>query len=57
MTGDEAMIIHEGEETHDELTIHTIGNTAMAGNGFAEILDVERSFEPGREEATKGGDE
>ena len=57
MAGNKTMIVHEGEETHDELTVHAIGDAAMTGDGFAEILDVERSFQTGREEATKGGDE
>lgn len=52
-----ALVVHEGEETHDKLTIHTIGDTAVAGNGFAKIFDFERAFEAGGEEATKGCDE
>lgn len=41
---DEALIVHEREKTHDELTIHAIGDAAMSRYTIAEILDVERAL-------------
>lgn len=38
---DKALVIHKGEEAHDELTIHPIRNAAMSGDAIAEILDLE----------------
>jgi len=29
---DEALVVHEGEEAHDELTVHAVGHTAVAGD-------------------------
>ena len=57
MHGDETLIIHEGEEAHDELAIHAIGDAAVARDGLAEVLDFEGAFEARGEEAAKGRDE
>ena len=55
--GDEALIIHEGEEAHDELAVHAVGDAAVAGDAVAKVLDLEGSLEAGGEEAAEGGDE
>lgn len=55
--GDEALVVHEGEEAHYELAVHAVGDAAVAGNGFAEVLDLEGALEAGGEEAAEGGDE
>ncbi len=57
MHSDETLIIHECEKTHDELTIHAIGDAAMAGNRFAEIFDVECPLESRGEKPSKGRDQ
>lgn len=43
--GNEALIVHEAEETHDELTIHTICHATVSRNGVAEVLDIECALE------------
>ena len=55
--GDETLIIHKSEKTHNKLTIHAIRHAAMAGDAVAEILDVEGAFQAAGEEAAEGGDE
>lgn len=50
---DEAVVVHVGEETHDELTVHAISDTAMARDRIAEVLDLECSLEAGSEEAAE----
>lgn len=41
------------ERGHDDLTIETIHEPAMAGYGVGEVFDVERPFEAAREEAAE----
>lgn len=55
--GDKTLIIHEGEEAHDELAIHAVGDAAVARDGLAEVFDFEGPFEAGGEEAAEGRDE
>ena len=55
--GDEALEVHEGEETHDELAVHAIRDPTVTWDRFPEILDVEGSLEARGEEAAKGCDE
>ena len=55
--GDEALVVHEGEEAHDELAVHAVRDAPVAGNGFAEVLDLEGAFQPGSEETAEGCDE
>ena len=38
------LVIHEGEEAHDELAVHAVSDTSMPGNALAEILDLEGSL-------------
>lgn len=57
VNGDEAVVVHVGEETHDELAIHAIGNTAVAGDGVTKVLDLKGALQAGGKEATKGGNE
>ena len=52
-----ALIVHESEETHDELAVHSVSDATVARNGFAEILDFEGPFETACEEAAEGSDE
>lgn len=51
--GDERVIVHEGEEAHDELTVHAIGHTTMPGNGVAKVLDFEGALESRGKEAAE----
>ena len=55
--GNKALIVHESEETHDELAVHSVSDSTVAGNGFAEILDFKGAFETACEEAAEGSDE
>lgn len=55
--GNEGVVVHVGEESHDELAVHTVGHASMSGNGVTEILDLEASLESRGEETTEGGDE
>jgi hypothetical protein len=55
--GDETLVVHKGEEAHDELAVHSIRDAAVAGDRFAEILDFERAFKARREEAAERRDE
>lgn len=50
---DEALVIHETEETHDELTIHSVRHASVARNRVAEVLDVECALETGGEETAE----
>jgi hypothetical protein len=52
--GNKALIVHESEETHDELAIHAVGHAAVTRNGVAKVLDVEGALQARGEEATKG---
>ena len=54
---DKALIVHEREESHDELAIHPVSNTTMPGNSVAEILDLEGPLETRCEESAEGRDE
>ena len=51
------MVIHVGEKSHDELTIHAIRDAAVTRDRFAKVLDLESPLQPGREEPTKRGNE
>lgn len=55
--GNKTLVIHKGEQTHDELAIHAVGDAAMARDGFAKVFNFEGPFETRGEEAAKGGDE
>lgn len=59
MDGNEAVVVHIGEQAHDELAVHSVSNTTMTGNGFSKVLNFERPFQPRGEEAAewsnKGG--
>ena len=54
---------HEGphvdgdEYAHDDLTVHSVREPAVARDGVPEVLDVEGPLEAGREEAAEGRDE
>jgi len=51
------VVVDVGKQPHYELAIHTIGNTAVAGDGVTKVLDLEGPLQPGRKKATEGGDE
>lgn len=53
----EALIVHEAEESHDELAVHAVRHSTMSRNRVSKVLDVERAFEAGCKESTKGRDE
>lgn len=57
MLGDKGLVIYESEETHDELTIHPVRHSTMAGDGIAKVLDLEGAFEARCKEAAEGRDE
>ena len=50
---DEALVVHESEEAHDELAVHAVGHSAVTRDRIAKVLDVERTLEAGGEEATE----
>ena len=54
---DEALIVHEGEEAHDELAIHAVRDTAVTRDGLAKVFDFEGAFEAGGEETAEGRDQ
>ena len=41
---DEALVVHVGEEAHDELAVHAIGDAAVAGDAVAEVFDLKGAF-------------
>ncbi len=49
------MVIHVDEEAHDELAVHSIGHTAMAGNWVTKVFDLEGALETRGEEAAERG--
>jgi len=55
--GNEALVVHVGKETHDELAVHSVSDASMARNAVSKILDLERPLKAGGEEATKWCDE
>lgn len=55
--GNKSVIVDKGKEAHDELTVHTVSDAAMAGNRITEILDLECALEARGEKAAKGGNE
>lgn len=55
--GDEALVVHEGKEAHDELAIHAVSHAAVARDRITKVLDVEGALETRCEEATEGSDE
>lgn len=54
---DEGVIVHVGEEAHDELAVHAVRHAAVSGDGVAKVFDLEGALEARGEEAAKGGDE
>lgn len=54
---DESVIVHVGEEAHDELTVHAVRHATVPGNGVAEVLDLEGALEARSKEAAEWGDE
>lgn len=55
--GDEAVEVHEREESHDELAVHAIGDATVAGNRLAKVLHVEGTLQTRGKESTKRSDE
>lgn len=55
--GDKSLVVYEGEEAHDELTVHPVGHATVAGDGVTKVLDLEGALETGCEESAKGCDE
>jgi hypothetical protein len=55
--GNESVVVDVGEETHDELAVHAVGDAAMAGDRIAKVLDLECALETGCEEATEWRDQ
>lgn len=55
--GNEAVVVHVGEESHDELAVHTVRNTTVARDRLAKVLDLERALKSGSEESTERRDQ
>lgn len=55
--GNEAVIIHVCEESHDKLAVHSVRNTTMSGDRLAKVLDLESPLEARGEETTKRRDQ
>lgn len=55
--GDESVVVHVGEETHDELAVHTVGHASVSGDGVTEVLDLKASLESRGEETTERSNE
>ena len=55
--GNEALVVHEGKEAHDELTVHAIGYTAMAWDRLTKVFDFKGAFESRGEESSEWSDE
>lgn len=55
--GNEAVEVHVREESHDELAIHAIGDTAVAGDRLAKVLHVEGTLQARGKESTERSDE
>lgn len=49
----ERVVVDVGEEAHDELAVHAVGNTTVARDRVAKVLDLERALETRSEETTK----
>ena len=46
-----------GKGSSDVLAVHAVGHATVPGDAVAEVLDVERALEAGREEPAEGRDE
>lgn len=55
--GNETVIIHVHEETHDELAIHAVRHAAVARNGVTKVLDLESALQTRCKESTEGSNE
>ena len=55
--GNETVVVHERKESHDELAVHTVGNTTVARDRLAKVLDVEGTLQTRGKEPTKGSNE
>lgn len=51
------MIVHEGEESHDELAVHAVGDTAVTRDRFAKVFDLESTLQARRKESPEGSNE
>lgn len=57
INSDEAVVVHEGEESHDELAIHAISDTTVARDRLAKVLDVEGALQTRGKESTERSNE
>ena len=53
----ERRVVHEREQSHQELAIHAVEETAVAGERVAKVFDAGGALEARREEAAEGSDE
>lgn len=51
------VVVHVCEEAHDELAVHPVRHSAVAGDRITEILDLKRALQARGEEAAEGRDE
>ena len=52
----EALVVHEGKEAHDELAIHAVSDTTVSWNRVAKVFDLESPLQSGGEKSSKGRD-
>lgn len=54
---DKGVEVHVGEESHDELAVHTVRHAAVSRDGVAKVLNLEGTLETRSEEAAERSDE
>jgi hypothetical protein len=54
---DEGLVMHEGEEDHDELAVHPVRDPAVSGDDRVEVLDPVGALDGRHEEAPEGRDQ
>lgn len=57
VNSDESVIVDVCEEAHDELAVHAIRHTTVAGDGVTEVLDLECALQARGEEASEWGNQ
>lgn len=54
VVGHKGLVVQVREEAHEELAVHSVRDSSVAGDGVSKVLDLERSLETRGEEASKG---
>lgn len=55
--GDEAVIVHVCEKSHDELAVHAVGDSTVTRNRVTKVLDLKGALEAGGKETPERGNE